>query len=102
MSCICNKMNLTLNSHGSPNVAGADAALTALWFAHGLGNGISASQGLQQMSGGDSGRHYVRRAETIRRAWQSGHAKTLIAVRAQAVWGTLLTVSLEQLCRTDA
>lgn len=43
MSCICNKMNLTLNSHGSPNVAGADAALTALWFAHGLGNGISAS-----------------------------------------------------------
>jgi hypothetical protein len=83
-------------------------SLTALLFAHGLENGISAPQGLQRMSGGDSGaggtsrRHYVRPAETARRAWRSGLAKTLLAVRAQSLRGTLLTVSLEQLCRTDA
>ena len=83
-------------------------SLTALLFTHGLGNGISASQGLQRMSDGDSGaeetsrRHYLRSAKTARRAWRSGLAKTLLAVRAKSLWDTLLTVSQEQLCRTDA
>jgi hypothetical protein len=69
-------------------------SLTVL-FTHGLGNGISASQGLQRMSDGDSGaggtsrQHYVRPAGTARPAWRSGLAKTLLAVRARNPFGTL-------------
>jgi hypothetical protein len=62
-------------------------SLTALFFAHGLGQwqfGIRVlSKGLMATAeGGRTSReHYVRPAETARQAWRSGIAKTLLAVR---------------------
>lgn len=109
MSCLCNEINLTLNLNGSPNIVEDEHRRLHCSLRMDLNNGIRhlrvSSKGLRVTAERKAQQTPLRASgSTARRAWQSALAKFFSPrVRiAQSLWGTLLTVFLEQLYRTNA
>lgn len=109
MNCICNDMNLTLNSNGSPNIVESTFRrlpcclrmdlLDALRQHGGIGKDVMVT--MTAARGKPKRRHYLRTQQG--QLGEHGEVDLQNSTRrAQCSLGTWLTLFLEQLCRSES